>query len=129
MAKLTFQENFFQWENWEKVDFTPDIGDGDFVRFKIGDAKRQIKVKMHKRELEMFVNKLDSSNTSDSVDPIVDFALKIAKALKESQSSTALFFVQQAYPDDIDGLEQQNSDEILDNIITIASEWLKPRPA
>ena len=53
---------------------------------------------------------------------IFDFALRIAKVLKESQSSTSLFFVQQAYPDSIDApSEYNNSVEILDNIITLAS--------
>lgn len=57
----------------------------------------------------------------EEIKPVIEFALRIAKALKESSSSTALFFVQQAYPEDINGLEQQSSDEILENVITIAS--------
>ena len=54
---------------------------------------------------------------------VVEFAHKIAKALLESRSSTALFFVQQAYPDDIDGLEQLSVDDILTNVITETSQY------
>jgi len=50
---------------------------------------------------------------------IIDFAVRIAKALLESQSSTALFFVQQAYPDDIGSpSEYITSEDILKGIIT-----------
>ena len=59
MAELKFQENFEQWETWAKVDFTPDGEVDDFIFFKIGDAKKQIKVKMHKREFQMFINKFN----------------------------------------------------------------------
>lgn len=57
-----------------------------------------------------------------ALDPVYDFALRIARALKESKSSTALFFMQQAYPNDVDSpAEQPGSDAILDNIIALAS--------
>ena len=53
---------------------------------------------------------------------VVEFANKIAKTLLESRSSTALFFVQQAFPDDVDGLEQRSVDNILTNIINQTSK-------
>ena len=57
---------------------------------------------------------------------VVEFALKIATALKDSQSSTALFFIQQAYPDNIDmPSDQPTATEILDNVITTATLALK----
>ncbi len=49
---------------------------------------------------------------------VVEFAHRIATTLLESRSSTALFFVQQAYPDDVEGLEQQSVDDILHNVIS-----------
>ncbi len=81
-------------------------------------------------EEEFSANRKDLADVGERVFPIIDFALRIAKALKESQSSTALFFMQQAYPDDIVGLDQPSNDEILDNIITLASQSeLKPGDA
>lgn len=53
-------------------------------------------------------------------DPVYEFALRIARALKESKSSTALFFVQQAYPDDVDS-PAEGCDAILDNVIALAA--------
>lgn len=59
---------------------------------------------------------------SRPVDPVYDFALRIARALQASKSSTALFFVQQAYPDDVEApADQPSSDAILENVIALAS--------
>jgi len=55
---------------------------------------------------------------------IIEFAVKLAETLKESQSSTALFFVQQSFPDDINGLDQMSSNDLLDNIITNGKLYL-----
>lgn len=58
---------------------------------------------------------------------VVKFALKIATALRDNSSSTAMFFMQQAYPDDVDApADQPSSDEILDNVITYAALALRP---
>lgn len=55
-------------------------------------------------------------------DPVYDFALRVARVLKEMNSSSALFVMQQAYPDDIgDPSEHPSSRAILDNIITLAA--------
>jgi hypothetical protein len=56
---------------------------------------------------------------------VADFALRIATVLQNSRSSTALFFVQQAYPDDIDGLEQMSSDDLLTSVKNNAAVLLK----
>lgn len=56
---------------------------------------------------------------------VVEFAFKIATTLLESRSSTALFFVQQAFPDDVDGLEQKSVDDILNGIIAETGIILK----
>lgn len=60
---------------------------------------------------------------------VIQFAVKIAQALKESQSSTALFFVQQAFPDDIDGLDQMSSNDLLDHVITLGQIILRSTSA
>ena len=56
MATLKFQNNFKQWEEWETVDFVDDGSSGDFIFFKITTAKKQINVKMHKREWDLFLH-------------------------------------------------------------------------
>ncbi len=62
--KLTFQEKFEQFEVWDGVDIVPDAPDGDFVRFKITDAKRQIKVTMHKRHFALFLKSMEGSEVN-----------------------------------------------------------------
>lgn len=59
MATLIFQEGFEQWEGWQKVMFTPDGIEKDMVYFKMGDEKRQIKVRMHVSEMRIFINNLE----------------------------------------------------------------------
>lgn len=66
---------------------------------------------------------LDQVDTETVVDrTVVEFAFRLATVLQENKSSTALFFVQQAYPDEIDApSEQLSSDQILQNVITRAA--------
>lgn len=64
-------------------------------------------------------------NDQSVIHSVADFALRIATALQESRSSTALFFVQQAYPDDIDGLGQISLDELLTSVKNNAAMLLK----
>jgi len=68
--------------------------------------------------------KLEESHISEVVLSVSDFALKISTVLLESQSSTAVFFVQQAYPDDIDGLEQTNFRDLLITVKNNAEQIL-----
>ena len=56
MSKLSFQNKFNQWENWDDVDFVDDGEVGDFIHFKITTAKKQIKVRMHKDEWNLFLH-------------------------------------------------------------------------
>lgn len=60
---------------------------------------------------------------------VIEFANKLAKVINDSKSSTALFFVQQAYPDDVDGLDQRSTDEILNNVILQSELWLNSNKA
>ncbi len=55
-------------------------------------------------------------------DPIVDFARRVARVMKEQRSSTIIFIMQQAFPDDVEGLDQLSTDDILDNIITLTGQ-------
>jgi hypothetical protein len=58
---------------------------------------------------------------------VADFALRLSTVLLKNQSSTALFFVQQAYEDDGDGLEglQQSTEELLKTVQTNAKLLLQ----
>lgn len=60
---------------------------------------------------------------------VADFANRIATVLYENQSSAALFFVQQAYEDDGDGLEglQQSSVELLKTVIANSKLLMQQR--
>jgi hypothetical protein len=58
MATLCFQNNFDQWETLEAATFCEDRPDGDSFWFKITTSQKQIKVKMHRREFEIFSNSI-----------------------------------------------------------------------
>ena len=55
MATLSFKSPFEQWERWEQVTFCEEAPEGDFVFFKITTNKKQIMVKMHKDEWNLFL--------------------------------------------------------------------------
>lgn len=62
---------------------------------------------------------------SEVVFSVSDFAKRMATVLLESQSSTALFFVQQSYPDNVDGLEQMNFQDLLTTVKNNAEQILQ----
>ena len=79
----------------------------------------QIQLISHEDTADKYLSTLPDEK--EECESVIDFAFRIATSLKESQSSTALFFLQQAYPEDVDGLDQMSSNDILDNIITLTS--------
>lgn len=78
-----------------------------------------------KKSLEMGIDVLieRAKNVSSNYvsDPVIDFASRVARVMKEQRSSTIIFIMQQAYPDDVQGLDQPSTDDILDNIITLTA--------
>jgi len=54
-------------------------------------------------------------------DPVYIFANKVAKAFKEHRSSHVVFFIQQAYGEDLyETSDWSGLEELLDNIITLS---------
>jgi len=50
MATIIFKGKFGQWEVWKNLVVSLDENENDFINIKIDDAKRQIIIKLHKRE-------------------------------------------------------------------------------
>jgi hypothetical protein len=79
-----------------------------------------VKYKEGVNNWEQLITAVEAYSSSHEQDAVKDFAFRMAKALKDSKNSSAIFFMQQAFPDDVDGLDQQSFDDILDNIIILS---------
>ncbi len=119
-----FKANFL----WPHEDGSIEQLGYEFANAKTEEYRKEIWSEIVKRTKgvgQPVVGTEANEVSPDVIRSVSDFAFKIAKELHDSRSSTALFFVQQAYPDDIDGLEQMSCDDILTSVKNNAAMLLK----